>query len=76
MSWKEFLKPDRKKILVTIVLGGIIASLTVLVMKIGVLALGRSLLGENFLAALGIVLGLFWNYFAYSHFVWKSQKDK
>lgn len=42
-----------------------------LVMKIGVFALGRSFLWENFLAALGILLGLVWNYFAYSRFVWK-----
>ncbi len=45
-----------------------------LVMKIGVFLLGRSFIGENFLAALGILLGLFWNYFAYSHFVWKTKK--
>lgn len=45
-----------------------------LVMKIGVILLGRSFFGENFLVGLGILLGLFWNYFAYSRFVWKIKK--
>lgn len=44
------------------------------VMKIGVLVLGRSFIWENLLAALGILLGLFWNYFAYSRFIWRTNE--
>jgi len=46
----------------------------VVVMKIGILLFGRSFIVENFLVMLGILLGLFWNYFAYSRFVWKTKK--
>lgn len=46
------------------------------VMKIGVAVFGRSLIIENLLVVLGILLGLFWNYFAYSRFVWKTKSVK
>ncbi len=44
------------------------------VMKIGLMIFGRSFLWENLLVCLGILLGLFWNYFAYSHFIWKLNR--
>ena len=44
------------------------------VMTVGVAIFGRSFIVENFLVMLGILLGLFWNYFAYSRFVWKTKK--
>lgn len=44
-----------------------------LIMKVGVMFMGRSFIGENLLTFLGILLGLFWNYFTYSRFIWKTK---
>lgn len=45
-----------------------------LLMKIGVMVIGRSLVGENILLILGIILGLIWNYTMYQKIIWKSAK--
>jgi len=42
------------------------------VMGLGVLFFGRSFILENILNIIGILLGLSWNYFAYTHFIWKT----
>lgn len=47
-----------------------------LVMKIGVSLLGRSLLLENGLVMVGILIGLVWNYTMYTKFIWKKKKEK
>lgn len=44
------------------------------VMTVGIAMFGRSFIVENSLVMLGILLGLFWNYFAYSRFIWKTKK--
>lgn len=43
-----------------------------LVMKIGVAALGRSAIWENILVAIGILIGLTWNYIMYTRLIWKK----
>jgi len=45
-----------------------------LVLKIGVGLLGRSFWIENGLVAIGILIGLIWNYLMYTRFVWKTHK--
>lgn len=47
-----------------------------LTMKIGVALLGRSVLIENGLVFLGIVIGLAWNYTMYTKLIWKSSAKK
>ena len=42
------------------------------VMKFGVKIFGRGFLLENFFLALGILLGLIWNYTMYSRIIWKK----
>lgn len=44
-----------------------------LVLKIGVNLLGRSFLIENSLVAVGILLGLVWNYLMYTRWIWKKK---
>ncbi len=45
-----------------------------LVVKIGVSILGRSLILENFLVIIGILIGLIWNYTMYTKIIWKNKK--
>jgi len=45
-----------------------------IVMKVGVSVFGRSFIIENLLVAVGILIGLIWNYFMYINFVWKVKK--
>lgn len=44
-----------------------------LVMKIGTTIFGRSLLLENALVMVGILIGLVWNYTMYTKFIWKKK---
>lgn len=44
-----------------------------IVMKIGVSILGRSLLLENILVMVGILIGLIWNYTMYTRLIWKKK---
>lgn len=44
-----------------------------LVVKIGVGIFGRSFILENILVAIGILLGLVWNYTMYTRFIWKTK---
>ena len=44
-----------------------------LVMKFGVTLLGRSLIHENSLVAVGILIGLVWNYTMYTKLIWKKK---
>ena len=46
-----------------------------LVMKSGVSLLGRGFLVENFLVAVGILLGLIWNFTMYKKLIWKTKKS-
>ncbi|MBU0618976.1 glycosyltransferase family 2 protein [Patescibacteria group bacterium] len=43
-----------------------------LTMKAGVAIVGRSLIGENILVFIGIIIGLGWNYTMYTKLVWKK----
>lgn len=45
------------------------------VMKIGVSILGRSLILENILVMVGILIGLIWNYTMYTRLIWKDAKN-
>lgn len=47
-----------------------------LVVKIGVSFFGRSFLWENILVAIGILLGLIWNYTMYTRLIWKKKIAK
>jgi dolichol-phosphate mannosyltransferase len=44
-----------------------------LVMKIGVAFLGRSVIWENILVAIGILIGLIWNYTMYTRLIWQKK---
>lgn len=44
-----------------------------IVMKLGVGILGRSLVWENLLVAVGILIGLVWNYTMYTRIIWKKK---
>ncbi|MFC1711813.1 glycosyltransferase [Patescibacteria group bacterium] len=46
------------------------------VMKIGVSVVGRSLLWENLLVMIGILIGLVWNYTMYTKLIWKKNDKK
>ncbi len=45
-----------------------------IVVRTGVTFFGRSFIIENLLVAVGILIGLIWNYFMYVNFVWKLKK--
>lgn len=44
-----------------------------LIMKAGVAFFGRSLILENLLVAVGILIGLVWNYTMYTRLIWKKK---
>lgn len=44
-----------------------------LVLKIGVIVLGRSFIWENLLVSVGILFGLIWNYFMYTRLIWQKK---
>ena len=46
-----------------------------IILKLGVGFFGRSLLIENLLVVVGILLGLIWNFTMYSKVIWKSKKS-
>jgi len=76
----KFRLKELKKLFVGFVKFNVLSLGSIIIQNIvllgGVFLLGRSLLIENLLVLIGILLGLIWNYLMYTRVVWKTHASR